>query len=406
MKDTQLYEQLLGLSKPWFVSQVDIDMANLRIVVTVQCAEDQVWADPRTKTRAHIHSWQERIWRHLDTCQMETLIKAKIPRVKMADGSTQEVTVPWAGPRSRITLLMEAFVLRLVQAASSISRVAALLDLHWQTVDRVVRRGVERGVERRKAEVTAHIGVDEKSFASGHSYASVLTDIDGSRVLEVVEGRTLESTQQLLQTLTPEQRAGVEAIAMDMWPAYMSAATIMLDQAQIVHDKFHVSKYLNEAVNNVRKQEHKALLAKGIATLVGSKYDWLRSDVDLRTQEAKRLRALHQCNLKTSRAWALKEDFAAFWQYHYRGPAERYFDAWCTRAMRSRLEPVKKVVRTLRAHKDGIMNFITHRITNAAAEGFNSVIQTIKANARGFRSFANYRVRILFFCGKLDVMPA
>ncbi len=406
MKDTQLYERLLGLSKPWSVARVEMELENNRITVHVECDKGTVWGDPETgKDRAHVHGWVEREWRHLDTCQFETRIKARVPRLKYQSGRVEEAAVPWAERYSRITVLMEAFVVRLLQAAANISRVASLIKLDWHTVNAVIKRAVERGLLRRQAEPVRHLGLDEKSFASGHNYASVLTDVDRSRVLEVTPGRKLEDAQRLLGSLSAEQRDGVRAIAMDMWPAYMSAANTRLTNADIVHDKFHVSKYLNEAVDQVRRAEHKRLAAQGESPLTGTKYDWLKSLPDKRSAEAVAFRHLYQTNLKTARAWSLKESFAPFWDYRYMTPAANYFDAWGTRAMRSQIEPVKKVVRMLRRHRDGLLNYTKHRITNAAAEGFNSIIQTIKANARGFRSFENFRVRILFFCGKLDLHP-
>jgi len=113
-----------------------------------------------------------------------------------------------------------------------------------------------------------------------------------------------------------------------------------------------------------------------------------------------------QSELKTSRAWTLKESFAGFWQQEGRWHAEGYFSKWYSRAIRSRLEPVKKVAKSLKNHLDGLLNYFIHPITNAVTEGLNSRIQEIKANARGFRSFHNYRTRILFFCGKLTFSPA
>ena len=407
MKDTQLYEQLLGLSKPWSVERVEVELQSSRITVHVQCDRGVVWGDPESGCeRAHVHGWVEREWRHLDTCQFETRIKAEVPRLKYQSGRVEDAAVPWAERYSRITLMLEAFVVRLLQAAASVSRVASLIKLDWHTVNEVVARAVERGLARRAQEPVRKLGLDEKSFASGHNYASVLTDVDRSRVLQVTPGRKLEDAERVLSSLSPEQRAGVRAIAMDMWPAYMSAASTMLLNADIVHDKFHVSKYLNDAVDQVRRAEHKRLRARGDSTLTGTKYAWLRSLPDKRCAQAVALRELYQANLKTSRAWALKESFAAFWDYRYPKSAERFFDAWATRAMRSRIEPIKTVVRMLRRHRAGLIHYAKHRITNAAAEGFNSIIQTIKANARGFRSFENFRTRILFFCGKLDLTPA
>ncbi len=232
-----------------------------------------VWGDPETgQDRAHIHGWVERSWRHLDTCQFETRIVAKVPRLKYSSGRVEDASVPWAERYSRITLMVEAFVLRLLQAAANVSRVTALVKLDWHTVNEVMRRSVERGLARCAEEPVAHLGLDEKSFARGHNYASVLTDIDRSRVLEVTPGRKLEDAVTVLSSLSPKQRAGVRAIAMDMWPAYMSAARAVLELADIAHDKLHVSKYLNDAVDQVRRGEHKKLLKQGDSSLTGSKY--------------------------------------------------------------------------------------------------------------------------------------
>ena len=407
MKDTQLYEQLLGLSKPWSVSRVELEIEHSRITVHVQCEQGVVWGDPETgQDRAHIHGWVERSWRHLDTCQFETVIVAKVPRLKYKSGRVEDAAVPWAERYSRITLMMEAFVVRLLQASANVSRVTALVKLDWHTVNHVMQRAVERGLQHRAEEPVPYLGVDEKSFLRSRKYASVLTDISRSRVLEVVPGHKLEDAFKLLKCLTPAQREGVRAIAMDMWPAYMSAARSLLGNADIVHDKFHISKYLNDAVDQVRRSEHKALLRQGDMSLSGSKYAWLKGLPDKRCAEAVAFRHLYHANLKTSRAWALKESFAAFWDYRYPKAAKRFFDTWSTRAMRSRIKPLKKVTEMLRRHSEGLFNYTQHRITNAAAEGFNSIIQSLKATARGFRSFANYRVRILFFCGKLDLRPA
>jgi transposase len=262
---------------------------------------------------------------------------------------------------------------------------------------------VERGMLRRTEEKISYLGIDEKSSEKGHSYASILTDIDRSRVLDLVPERKLTAATALLETLTPAQRASVKAVAMDMWPAFMSATRTCMPQADIVHDKFHVSKYLGEAVDAVRKQEHRRLSQAGMSPLTGSKWAWLKRYSDGRSSEAIAFRDLNQLNLKTSRAWRIKETFVQFWEYFYSGAAKRFFDAWSTNAMRSRLEPVKKVVKMLRRHETGLLNFSQHKITNANAEGFNSAIQLIKANARGFRNFTNYRARILFHCGKLDL---
>ena len=304
---------------------------------------------------------------------------------------------------NRVTAMMAAFVIKLLQACPTTQAVGTLTQLSWRTVNAIMVSAVERGMLRRTEQEMTYLGIDEKSSERGHTYASILTDIDRSRVLDLVPERKLDAAVSLLQTLTPAQRESVKAVAMDMWPAYMSAARKCLPQADIVHDKFHVSKYLGEAVDAVRKQEHRKLSQAGTSPLTGSKWAWLKSYPDGRSAEAVSFRALNQLNLKTSRAWCIKENFIQFWSYSYKGAARRFFKAWSNNAMRSKLEPIKKVVKMLRRHEDGLLNFSQHRISNACAEGFNSAIQLIKANARGFRNFTNYRARILFHCGKLNL---
>ena len=404
MKDTALYEHLLGLKSPWSVKSVDLSLAEQRVVVEVVLKQGQVWADPTDGTkRAHVNGWSERQWRHLDTCQFETIIKARVPQLKYSDGKVEELAVPWAERYSRVTLLMEAFVIKLLQACPTTQGVCDLTRLAWSTVNGIMVNAVERGMLRRSEDDVPHLGLDEKSSERGHSYVSILTDIDRSRVLDLVPERKLEAAKSLLGTLSTTQRASVKAVSMDMWPAFMSAAETCIPQADIVHDRFHVSKYLGEAVDAVRKQEHRSLAQVGTSPLTGSKWAWLKSYADGRSAEAVSFRALNQLNLKTSRAWRIKETFTQFWCYHYTGAAKRFFDAWSNNAMRSRLEPIKKVVKMLRRHETGLLNYSRHRISNACAEGFNSAIQLIKANARGFRNFTNYRARILFHCGKLDM---
>jgi transposase len=408
MKDTSLYEHLLGLKTPWSVKKVDLSLADQRVVVEVVLKKGQVWADPTDATgRAHVNGWTERQWRHLDTCQFETLIKARVPQLKYSDGTVEELAVPWAERYSRVTTLMTGFVIKLLEVCPTTQGVCDLTRLSWSTVNAIMLSAVEQGMLRRAEEEIPYLGIDEKSSERGHSYATILTDIDRSRVLDLIAERKLEAAKTLLETtLTPMQRASVKAVAMDMWPAYMSAASQVMPQADIAHDKFHVSKYLGEAVDMVRKQEHRRLSQSGASPLTGSKWAWLKKYPDGRSAEAISFRALNQLNLKTSRAWTIKENFTQFWSYSYKGSAKRFFTAWSNNAMRSRLEPIKKVVKMLRRHETGLLNFSQHHISNASAEGFNSAIQLIKANARGFRNFTNYRARILFHCGKLDLSLA
>ena len=316
------------------------------------------------------------------------------------------IAVPWADKHARFTLLFEAFAIEVLTACSNVKRAAELLGLDWQTAHGIMQRAVERGMKRRSVEEVRHVGLDEKSFGRGQSYVSVMTDLDGSRVLEVTENRTQEAADQLWNSLPEVQRGQVRAASMDMWQPYLASTRSNAPKAEIVHDKFHVSKQLNEAVDRVRRQENKALRAEGDDRLVGSKQLWLFTPKNLSRRRRKELDALKRQTLKTSRAWALKEHFRRFWRMIYTRSAAEVFDDWYGWAVRSRLQPMSDTAKLLKRHVNELLNYFRHRITNAMAEGFNSRIQEIKSAARGFHAFANYRTRILFYCGKLDLTPA
>jgi len=269
-----------------------------------------------------------------------------------------------------------------------------------------MERAVQRGLDARQLEGLRRVGLDEKSFGLGQDYVSVLTVLDQRHVLEVVPGNDKQSGCALWQSLPQAQRQNIEAAAMDMSAGFAAATAQEAPQVVIVHDKFHVAKMLNEAVDRVRRREHKELLKQNDQRLTGSRQLWLYNPINLKDERAEEFERLIQSELKTSRAWMLKESFAGFWQQKGRWHAEGYFSKWYSRAIRSRLEPVKKAAKSLKNHLGGLLNYFIHPITNAVTEGLNSRIQEIKANARGFRSFRNYRTRILFFCGKLTFFTA
>jgi len=292
-----------------------------------------------------------------------------------------------------------------LQACGNVKSAALLMGLDWSSVHRIMERAVERGLKRREVQDLQHVGIDEKSFGRGHSYVSLLVDLTGGRVLEVVEDRTEEAANQLWNALPQEQREQIEAVAVDMWPAFLNTAQTHAVNAEIVHDRFHISQHLNEAVDQVRRQEHKHLQSQGDDRLTGSKQLWLFNPENIHEDRWLEFETLKDQQLKTSRAWAIKEQFRWLWEYRYAANAKKFFDGWYGWATRCQLKPMIKVAKMLKRHLPNILSYFRHRITNAKSEGFNSRIQSIKSQARGFRAFKNYRTRILFYCGKLSLMP-
>jgi transposase len=399
------YRLLLGLDANWVVADVDLSLPDKRVKIQLDFVGSDV-SCPECGGACKRHDLApERTWRHLDTMQFETLLRARVPRSECSRCGVKTVNVPWADKHSRFTLLFEAFAIEVLHAASNVRRAAAFLGLDWDTVHSIMERGVERGLARRSVEQVQHVGLDEKNFGKGQSYVSLMVDLDESRVLEVVPDRTTESAKNLWESLPESQRSQVAVAVMDMSSGYEEATQQCAPQAVIVHDKFHISKHLNEAVDQVRRAENKALQKEGDGRLKRTRQLWLFREHNLSEEQIIRFGNLRESDLKTARAWALKENFNWFWSYQYPATARKFFQEWYGWACRCRLAPIIRVAKMLKRRFENIITHIKYRFTNAAAEGFNSKIQSLKSNARGFRSFQNYRTRILFYCGKLDMMP-
>lgn len=399
------YRELLGLDGNWSVSSVELSTEAKRVTIVLEYVGSSVACPDCKKVCSKKDHAPERSWRHLDTMQFETLLKARVPRTNCPKCGTKTIAVPWAHKHSRFTVMFEAFAIDVLQVASSVSKAASLLQLSWDSVHDIMDRAVQRGLKQRKTDKVKQVGIDEKSFGRGQDYVSLMTDLTASRVLEVVPGRDEQSAGKLWESMPQEQVSQIEAVAIDMWQAYENSVNKHAPQADIVHDRFHITKHLNEAVDKVRRQENKALRKEGDERLVGTKQLWLFRPENIHDDRRDEFEQLRQQELKTARAWAIKEQFRWFWTYCYAGTAKNYFDDWYSWASRSKLQPVIKVAKMIKRRLANILTYFRHRITNAQSEGFNSRIQSIKSNARGFRNFQNYRTRILFFCGKLNLKP-
>jgi len=404
------YALLLGLGEEWAVTGVDLDMAGKQLHIHVAYRKKSAIC-PRCGVLAGLHDSQpERTWRHLDTMQFETLIHARTPRVDCPEHGVQVIELPWAAKHSRFTLLFEAFSLSVIRAAKTVKDAQTLLRLNWHQVEGIMAAGVRRGLERRgHGEEISFVGMDEKSFLHGRqseAFACVMTDLDSSRVLEVTRGRSEEGARDLVEkALTPWQREMVCGVAVDMSAPFGKAIRETMPNADVVYDKFHVEKHLNEAVDDTRKQEHARLAKKRDRRLAHTKHLWLKGLEHLSPEEEVRRKDLLRESLQTGKAWGLKEMFGCFWRSRDKHFARANFEYWHKQVLASKIRPMVKVAQMLKKHLGGLLAWFDSRIDNGLTEGYNSAIQALKAAARGYRNFENFRTAVLFHCGKLDMMP-
>ena len=316
------------------------------------------------------------------------------------------VLVPWAEKGSHFTALFEALIIDWLKEAST-QAVSRQLKLSWNAIDGIMQRAVKRGLVRREAVSPTKIGVDETAFKKRHDYVTIVSDQVTGTVLHVGKDRKKGDLKAWYESLTLTQRTSIESISMDMWPAYINATLDSVPDAKnkIAFDKFHVAKYLGGAVDKVRRQEHKALMAEGYDDLKGSKYDWLYNPKNMTYKQKRRFAALRDSALKTARVWAIRELAMSLWRYVSKTWARKGWERWLSWAMRSRLEPVKKVAKTIKAHLREILNAVVLKVSNGPAEVLNSRIKMLKVRSRGFRNKERFANAIYFHLGGLQLYP-
>ncbi|MEQ1893640.1 MAG: ISL3 family transposase [Planctomycetota bacterium] len=406
MRDKELYAAILGIRSPWQVQSVQLDLKGEEVHVLIEAEPGTRFTCPQCGKVCPGYDARRRSWRHLDTCQFKTVLECDVPRVECPEHSILQINVPWAEPNSGFTALMEALVIDWLKEAS-IKAVSMRMGLTWDEADGILQRAVRRGLKRRKVEDVRRIGVDETSFKKGHEYVTIVSNQQGGGVLHVADGRGQAALDEFWPSLTREQLAALEGVAMDMSAAFVASTRKHVPGAEskIAFDRFHVAGAINKGVNEVRKQEHRELTAQGDPTLNRTKYIWLKNPENHTELQEAMFELLKDLGLKVARAWAMKETARGLWSYATRGWARRAWTKWISWATRSRLEPMRRVARTVKAHLWGILNAIVLGVTNAGAESLNAKVQWIKNNACGFRNRERFKNAIYFHCGNLDLYP-
>jgi len=269
-----------------------------------------------------------------------------------------------------------------------------------------MEKAVKRGLLNREERNIEYLGIDEKSMKKGHNYITVLSDTKEHCVIEVGETRTTSASKSLLNKgLSANQKKQIKAVSMDMWQGFMNAVKEELPEASIVHDKFHIIKYLNEAVDKTRRAEAQELQKNNNRTLIKTKHIFLKKKENMTENQLTRFQEIQEMNLKTSQAWMAKENFKEFFNSETINDGKFFFAEWYNDVKERSLTKMIKVGQMLIKHSEGLLNYIKHPINNSIAEWINGKIQEIKTIGRGFRNFENFRTAILFFLGKLSLYP-
>jgi len=407
MNDKKLYTKILGIRDPWYISSIEFDEKLERIDIYVKHHNPIVVACPVCgKFYSAYDHGPERVAQHLNTCQFATYVHIRLPRVKCPEHGVRQITSEFGENGGDKTYEFESYLIDLAKECS-IEAVSRLTGVSWDRLHGVTQRAVDRGLSRKKHRIPHNMGVDEKALAKGHKYETLVYDNDRGTVEYVVDYRSQQSLETYYRSFSYSDRESVKCITMDMWDPYIAATKKYIPQAEnkIVFDRYHIMKTLNEAVDKVRRKEHKELMKNKNSILKGTRFLWLWSCENLPSWRMPEFNRLKKLDLKVCKAWAIKENIRRFWDFSYRKNAAKYFDKWYKWASRCRLSPVVKAAKTIKRHYSNMATYINHGVTNALGESLNSNIEKVKRLACGFRNRNHYIKAIYFHCGGLDLYP-
>lgn len=407
MDTTEFFTGIMGIRRPWFVDRVLVNDTRNRVDIYVEHEDGIRVCCPVCGGFYGVYDHSpEREYRHLDVCQMATYVHVSLPRVQCPKDGIRQIVSEYGEGRSGMTYAFESRLLEVAKACD-IQSAATLCQVGWDMCWGAIDRAVDRGLSRKPHRIPANIGVDEKAIAKHHVYETLVYDNDKGTVEYVCDDRGQDSLEAYYRQFSAQELADVQSVTMDMWDPFIAATKAHVADAQkkIIFDRYHIMRYVVDAVDEVRKEEHRELMAGGDDRLKRTKYLWLMNHENVSEGDQEDFDSLRRQNLKVSRAWALKEHIRSMWDYKYGACMRRFFEHWYRWAMHSRLEPMKRAAMTIKRHIENVVTYARRHITNALGECINGKIEKIKRMACGFRNRSHYRIAIYFHCGGLDLFP-
>jgi transposase len=351
-----------------------------------------------------VHSVRKtREWRDLSMRKLALKLRYRPRRVECPRCGLRVEDFPWAEPWARVTTALSNAVARLARELSW-QGTARQYGLNWKSVATIVKRAVDYGLRHRARPPVHVIGIDEVSRRKGQVYLTVVYDLERRVLLWVGDDRTEQAVKPFFTEEMGKRRCHtLRVVCMDMWAPYANLVREHARNAEILFDRFHIVKHLNEAVDAVRRELWRQLTVKQRVTFKGTRWLLLKNPWNLTGDQRERLSTLVRWNAPIVRAYYLKEAFQLFWDYKQPKRAQDHLEKWIRAAMRSRLEPFKKFVGMLRSHRDGILSWTRQRVSNGAVEGMNNKIKSISHRSFGFRTAENFIAAIYHSCARLPL---
>lgn len=391
-------QKILSL-KGMVINSVEVNKLNKTIIVSFdrdkrfkisKCSHCNQSAPRESRVRRKI--------RDLPIINYDLYLDCEIYIVKCPKCGRVREKLDFANKCSRLTVRLETYIFELV-SMSTVKDVADKFHMSWETVKNIDKQNLEAKFKNINYGNLKHLSVDEIANKKGHDYLSVAMDLDTGRVIWVGEGRKEEDIDKFFLTLTKEQKNSIEAVSIDMWPAYINSAKKNCPNADIVFDRFHVAKKFGEVITKLRSAEYrKADDKKSKDILKGTKWLLLKNKSNLKFDAKKELKQLLELNKNLATAYILKEKLASIWNYKSIAWAKRSLDEWITIAEESDIRGIKTFIKMLKKHEHGILSHCKHPISNGKIEGTNNKIKVLKRRCYGFHDVEYFKLKILETC--------
>ncbi len=344
-----------------------------------------------------------RVWRDVRVCQWSVLFLYCPKEIICPTHGRIQEEIPWAAPRARITYRAEYLVL--VYSEMMTQKAATeLVNFPRSTFSDMLHRTIKRNRDGHKIRGLKAIGVDEVSYLKGHKYITVVYDLERGCVVWVGKGKARATIDRFFKTeLSKYQKKQIDWACCDMSQTFIGALQHHCPNAKLVLDRFHIVKALNDAVDEVRKEQWRNATKAERKALKGMRWILFRHPSRRSPEDKEALEQIRKGNRRIWRACILKDEFNLFWDFEDEDDARDFLKKWGTSALRSRLEPIRKFVHTLRKHIESIITFIESRLTNAVSEGLNRIIGIIRNRASGFRSVDAFIDLIYLVVGDVDI---
>ena len=402
MRVTTLLNKLIGLQGLW-VRTFHLDVEKSRLVLDVVPRKKRARCGGCGKRVRKNKDRAMRYWRHLDLFGVRTYLRYTIRRVVCRQCGIVKEQVPWASKGSRFTDSFEQEVAWLAQRVD-LSMVEEYFRITWRSVRRIVQRTVLRHRdEQRQLDGLRMIGVDEISYRKRHKYLTVVVDHLSGRVVWAGKKRKIKTLLRFFRALGPERAAKLEAVTMDMWEAFMTVVGRKAPQARIIFDRFHIVKHLNEAVDQTRRELIRPLKGKPRRDLKNTKFPLLKAKHNRTAKDRRVLREQVKANRTLYRAMLLRDDFMDLYTYKSETWAAKFLRNWINTAIRSRIEPIKRKARMIRKHFDGVVAWVTWRLSNGRLEGMNNKIRLLSHRSFGLHSAEALISLVYLCCGGIEL---